>query len=92
MEIGEFRRQIDELDDQILELLNRRASLALRIGEAKRKSGQPIRVPDRESQVLERLSSRQTGPLSAEAVVRIFSRIIEESRGLEEGIEGGGGR
>ncbi|MBI2882066.1 MAG: chorismate mutase [Candidatus Tectomicrobia bacterium] len=83
MEIHEIRRQIDGLDEQILELLNRRVALALQIGELKRLQGRPIRVPDREAQVLARLSSRTPGPLSPEAVVRIFSRIIEESRSLE---------
>ncbi|MFQ5912030.1 MAG: chorismate mutase [Nitrospinota bacterium] len=84
MEIADLRRQIDGVDDQILELLNHRAALALEIAKAKRTLGQPIHVPDREEQVLTRLSLRMPGPLPPEAVVRIFQRIIEESRGLEE--------
>jgi len=84
MEIKELRRQIDELDDQVLEWVNRRAALALEIGKAKRLTGEPIRVPQREEEVVRRLCARSNGPLSSEAVVRIFTRVIEECRGLEE--------
>ncbi len=84
MEIEDFRREIDALDSEIVELINRRAEIGLKIGEVKRLQGQPIRVPGREAEVLERISSMAGGPLSADAVKRIFSRIIEEIRALEE--------
>ncbi len=84
MEITELRRRIDGLDDQILDWLSRRAALALQIGEAKRLEGKPIRVPERETEVLERLSAQNPGPLTTEGVGRIFTRIIEEMRALEE--------
>ncbi len=79
-----IRPQIDELDEEIVQLLNRRAALGLRIGEAKRVRGEPIHDPDREEEVLERVSSMATGPLPPEALVRIYARIIEETRSLEE--------
>ncbi len=84
MEIEDFRREIDALDSEIVELINRRAEIGLKIGEVKRLQGQPIRVPGREAEVLERISSMACGPLSADAVKRIFSRLIEEIRALEE--------
>ena len=84
MEKAGIRPQIDELDEQIVRLLNRRATLGLRAGEAKRVRGEPIHDPDREAEVLKRVSSKATGPLPPDALVRIYSRIIEETRSLEE--------
>lgn len=84
MEIEDFRREIDALDSEIVELISRRAEIGLKIGELKRLQGQPIRSPGREAEVLKRISSMAGGPLSADAVKRIFSRIIEETRALEE--------
>ncbi|MDP6085328.1 MAG: chorismate mutase [Nitrospinota bacterium] len=84
MEKTGIRPQIDELDEQIVRLLNRRATLGLRAGEAKRVRGEPIHDSDREAEVLKRVSSKATGPLPPDALVRIYSRIIEETRSLEE--------
>jgi chorismate mutase len=81
-----LRRRIDELDERIVELLNERASCALRIGELKQALGLEIYQPDRESQVLGhvREHGRATqGPLSPEALTRLFERIIDEARRLE---------
>ena len=72
------------MDEQIVRLLNRRATLGLRAGEAKRVRGEPIHDSDREAEVLKRVSSKATGPLPPDALVRIYSRIIEETRSLEE--------
>ncbi len=88
MEKTEIRPQIDDLDEQIVRLLNRRAALGLRVGEAKRVRGEPIHDPDREAEVLKRVSSMTTGPLPADALSRIYSRIIEETRSLEESESG----
>jgi chorismate mutase len=84
--IDALRRRIDELDERLVELLNERASCALRIGEIKQALGLEIYQPDRESQVLGhvREHGRTTkGPLSGEALTRLFERIIDEARRLE---------
>ena len=81
-----LRRRIDELDERLVELLNERASCALRIGEIKQALGLEIYPPERESQVLGhvRAHGRATqGPLSGEALTRLFERIIDEARRLE---------
>ena len=49
MDLTALRRQIDRLDRQILELLNRRAGLALLIGREKRRQGRTIHDPEREA-------------------------------------------
>ncbi|MDP6777810.1 MAG: chorismate mutase [Candidatus Latescibacteria bacterium] len=84
MEIDDWREQIDELDSKLLDLFNRRARCALEIGKIKNASGQPIRVPEREAAILERLKDLNSGPLSDGAVGRLFGQIIEEMRDLED--------
>jgi chorismate mutase/prephenate dehydratase len=54
-ELSALRDGIDTIDDQILALLARRASLAKKVGELKQTSGWSYHVPERERQVIERL-------------------------------------
>ena len=85
-EIDELRHRIDVIDDQLVRLLNVRVACALEIGRLKHEAGMPIYQPDREKQVLEQVKQAATklsGPLEAEAVVRIFERIIDEARRAE---------
>lgn len=84
--MDELRQRIDELDERIVELLNERARCALRIGEIKQELGLEIYQPERESQVLGHVRAHGAaigGPLGAEALTRLFERIIDEARRLE---------
>ena len=83
MEIERWRKEIDELDEELLRLLNMRARLAVKVGSLKRASGMPVRDRDREQFVLDRLQQANRGPLDQEAVLRLFRRIIKESRRAE---------
>jgi chorismate mutase len=85
-DMEELRHRIDVIDDQLVRLLNVRVACALEIGRLKHDSGLPIYQPEREKQVLEQVRTSATnlaGPLEAEAVVRIFERIIDEARRAE---------
>ena len=85
-EIEELRHRIDVIDDQLVRLLNVRVACALEIGRLKHEAGVPIYQPEREKQVLEQVRTAATnlsGPLEAEAVVRIFERIVDEARRAE---------
>ena len=84
--IEELRNRIDVIDDQLVRLLNVRVACAVEVGRLKHDAGMPIYQPERESQVLGKVrdSARElAGPLTAEAVVRIFERIIDEARRAE---------
>ena len=83
MDIERWRKEIDEIDEELLRLLNMRARLALKVGSLKRASGIPLRDSEREKYVLRRLQEVNTGPLDQAAVVRLFRRIIRESRRAE---------
>ena len=84
--IEELRGRIDVIDDQLVRLLNVRVACAVEIGRLKHEAGLPIYQPERETQVLNtvrRSATELAGPLTAEALVRIFERIIDEARRAE---------
>lgn len=82
-ERDELRRQIDVIDDKTLELFNQRATLALKVGRLKKKAGEKLFDADRENFIYKRVMKNNSGPLSAEAVLRLFERIIDEIRRVE---------
>jgi chorismate mutase/prephenate dehydratase len=79
-----FRGQIDSLDGQILNLLNQRAAVALDIGATKRSAGLPVVELSRERAVIEGMGVRNQGPLSNDAIERIYTAIMLEMRRLQE--------
>ncbi|MCS7043834.1 MAG: chorismate mutase [Bryobacteraceae bacterium] len=81
--LDELRRQIDVLDLQILELLNRRAVVAAQIGDVKKAVSLPVYEPKREEEVFRNVTVNNPGPLSEAAVRRLFERIIDEMRLLQ---------
>ncbi len=78
-----IRVRIDALDDKISDLLNERAALAQQIGHVK--NGVKYR-PEREAQILQRLSARSRGPLPRAALARLYTEIMSACRALEDGI------
>ncbi len=85
MNIQYWRTEIDEIDRTLLQLLNRRARLAMKVGALKRVAGLPCCDPDRERDVLLTLQQANSGPLDQRAIARLFRRIIRESRRVEAG-------
>ena len=82
-DLNKLRREIDALDDELAALLHRRAGLASRIGALK--GGAAAYRPERESEILRRVSS-SPGTLSPERVTAVFREIISACRSLEEAI------
>jgi chorismate mutase len=83
MEIDEIRKRIDLLDDVLLRVFNERARLALEIGQIKKGLGLPVFDPAREKRIFARMKGDNPGPLDDGAVVRLFERVVDESRRLE---------
>lgn len=81
-QLKQHRDQIDAIDEQILKLVNERASHARHIGELK--DDGVIYRPEREAQVLRRLQANNQGPLSNEAVANIFRAVMSNCRALEK--------
>ena len=83
MIIDEIRREIDRLDGELLRIFNQRADFALKIGEIKNGLGLPVYDPAREKLIFQRMKAENPGPLDDEAIIRLFERVIDESRRLE---------
>jgi len=83
MDIEYWRTEIDEIDRELLRLLNRRARLAMKVGALKRARGLAFCDPERERLVLRTLQQANTGPLDQRAIIKLFRRIIGESRRIE---------
>lgn len=84
-ELSGLRSEIDSIDRQMLELLNRRARCAQEIGKIKSRHGEagfPYR-PEREAQVLRRIAELNPGPLPKGAVRQIFREVMSACLALE---------
>jgi len=84
MDMDGWRARIDALNGKLVDLLNERARCALGIAELKKQRGLPIQDLKREREILENVMRDNQGPLSNEALIRIFNGIMEEHRKLEE--------
>lgn len=76
LSLQNIRHQIDQIDDEIHNLLMRRADLVLEIAEEKKKSGLPIIQPAREIKTLRRLMTRHRGVLQKQAVLQIWRELV----------------
>ncbi|MGE5639463.1 MAG: prephenate dehydratase [Clostridia bacterium] len=82
-DLEKLRAEIDRIDDEIASALQRRAGVVQKVGELK--GGTAAYRPDRETQILRRVSA-SPGNLSGEKVSAIFREIISACRSLEEAI------
>ena len=83
--LGNIRKEIDSLDEEVLNLLNKRSSLAIEAG--KEKQDEDIYKPDREASIFKRLKEINKGPLNDEHVRNIYREIISSCRANEKKIE-----
>jgi len=84
-DLDDVRTSIDELDARIVELLNRRASLALEAGRSKANAGRDeVRDADREREVLLRVAMANRGPLPQADLLVIYRTLIDALVALEE--------
>ena len=77
-----IRRKIDALDARMVKLISARAKIAQQVGRIK--GGKAIYRPEREAQVLRRVSELNQGPMPAAGVRRIYTEIMSACRALED--------
>ncbi len=87
MGLEKSRKDIDSIDDQIIKLLNKRATLALEVGKEKRKEKKAVFDPGREREIIRKLIEENKGLFPKEAVESVFSEIFSASRQLQEPIK-----
>jgi chorismate mutase / prephenate dehydratase len=79
-----LRGQIDKLDIQILEALNKRASIAAQIGKVKADAGGEVFSAAREEEVMNNVLGANGGPLDAVTLRAIFRELISGSRSIQK--------
>jgi chorismate mutase len=83
MDISDWRKRIDELDQQIVQLISKRAEAARAIGELKHKVQSPVYEPGREQTVFDNVRATNPGPLDDVELLYIYERIIDVMRTLQ---------
>ena len=81
--ISTLRLAIDEIDEKIMDLINRRLLLAKQIGNVKKKDGIQITDRQREKEIINRLLEKNNGPLGDDGLRNIFAAIIAEGRNVQ---------
>ncbi|MEC7641733.1 MAG: prephenate dehydratase [Nitrospinota bacterium] len=85
-EIQILRDKIDQIDDQLLKMINRRGDLAIKIGREKSKQGgnSHFHVPHREREIIERLKGANKGPFPDTSVEAVFREVFSATLALEK--------
>lgn len=84
MALKDLRKRIDRLDEKIVDLINKRAEIALKIGGVKKKLGREVYAPDREKDIYRRIKTLNKGPLPVSALRAIFREIMSGALSLEK--------
>jgi len=86
MALNEIRKQIDEMDNRLLDLYNQRMQLVHQVGVHKNSTGTPIYRPEREQEILSRLKERNQqhdGILTEQAIEALFLELFAVARNFE---------
>ena len=81
--LASLRGEIDRIDKDLVVQLNRRAEIALQIGQVKQKQGLEVWSPAREDEVIARILGLSRGPLPKETLRLIFRELMSGSRSLQ---------
>ena len=81
--LKKLRTEIDEVDSQIVPLLSKRTLYSVLIGRVKLSMNLPTYSPEREKQISKKISEYAEEPLRPEALLRIYERILDESRAIQ---------
>lgn len=82
--LNKLRIDVDDIDRKLVELLNQRTKRAVLIGRLKKSLGQPTYNPKREKEIADKIKQYRTEPLTSESLIRIYERIIDESRSIQK--------
>jgi chorismate mutase len=83
VDIAGWRKTIDDLDEEIVRLISRRAEAARAIGELKRSDELPVYEPQREQAVFDHVSAVNTGPLDNASMLAVYERLMDVMRSLQ---------
>ena len=84
MDLDNIRKEIDKIDDQIVQLLEERMHLVEDVVAYKKATGKPILDTKREEVIFEKVKSRVSNKKYEEAIVETFSDILKRSRNYQD--------
>lgn len=84
MDIQNIRQQIDQIDCELVELLEKRMDAVVKIAAYKKNTGKAIFDGDREKAVLQRIASLVQNDAHQDTVVDTFADIMKNSRNFQE--------
>lgn len=79
-----LRKEIDKINQQLLELLNKRAKIAQEIGREKLMRGYPIYDPIREQEILTEILKNNKGPFPNDIIACLFKEIFKATKKLQQ--------
>ena len=82
--INSLRKNIDKLDDQMIDLIVQRLAIAKEIGDIKETNGIEVIDPYRESQIINRFAKKLAGTLEKNDIIAIFNPIYSISKRLQK--------
>lgn len=83
-DLKKLREKIDKIDEEILELLNKRSNIVLDVAHIKREKNAKFYSPEREKTILQRLAAMNKGPFPNDALKILYREILSASLSLEE--------
>ena len=86
-DLDPLRKEIDQINEEILKLLNKRAAVAIEVGKVKKKSKSDFHVLDREHKIYQKLARINKGPFPNSAIRPVFKEIISASLSLEHQLQ-----
>lgn len=85
--IEELREKIDRVDEELVELLNRRAEIATEIGREKRRLDRQVSDATREEEVIEHVKRTSHGPFSDAQLERVYRALISETKEVQKEVD-----
>jgi len=80
-QILEYREKINQIDEELLTLLEKRMNLSIKIGKIKRESKIPIENKQREKEILDKL--KEKSDLNKELIEGVYQQIFKESKKIQ---------
>ena len=78
-----LRKEIDNIDEKILDLLEKRMKIVYEVGELKQELEISVEDLNRENEIIQRLTSHSSGELTEKQLIRIFSSVFKSSKQIQ---------
>ena len=82
--ILQLRKEIDNLDEEIIRLLKKRMRISKEVGKLKEILDIPVEDKMREKEIIDRLNTYAGKSLSEEQLIRIFTAVFRSSKQVQE--------